>query len=78
MALHLEVELGKVTFSKNMKVSTFLGPNSFLFARSVSGPKKSQLSWSNPFNGPCDGFACIKNIPYWAVSIRGPKVVLCT
>ena len=67
MALHLEVELGKVTFSKNMKVSTFLGPNSFLFARSVSGPKKSQLSWSNPSNGPCNGFARIKKITFGAV-----------
>ena len=27
-----------------MKVSTFLGPNNFRFARAVSGPKKFQLS----------------------------------
>jgi len=47
-----------------MKVSTFLGPNSSYFARAVSGPKKSQLSWPNPSNGPCNAFACIKSITY--------------
>ena len=37
-------------------------------------PKKSRLSWHNPFNGPCNGFALIKHITgtYGAVSIIGP------
>ena len=26
----------------------------------------------NPCNGPCNGFACIKNITYGAVKIIGP------
>ena len=31
------------------------------------GPKKFRLSWPNPSNGPCNGFARIKNITYGGI-----------
>ena len=43
-----------------MGANPFLGPLALL--ELFQGPKKSRLSWSNPANGPCKGFAPIIHI----------------